>query len=269
MKNRELPVVMPVSSEKAKTFHKNKIMNNPFTLIPLVVGAGGFAVFAGWYGLVFTSMWAFTCYTISSVGLGNLLLDVTIREESYKLKYLENHEKLRKLNISETSNYLKNEFHDFEMKIPGKQVIKISKFFANFETVLSEKFFKDTITYAEYLSIAEQIHIAILTKLKEVLSKHRSVQEIDETYINDLIKGTEDKEKIESLNSRLHMKESQLSEVEKLIGEIEKTLTGLAELTVKVSNISDTSREMTLNNLRKQASELAIKTNLYLPEKGI
>lgn len=265
MSNRKVPVIEPVSSEGALVFRKQKIMNNPFTLVPVIAGAGGFLIATAWYGLSLGVWWALV--GVFGIGVVNLLLDVFVRKGKHQMRYLQEHEYQRKLNISDTSEYIIRECNELGLELPAQQVRKIGEFFLTFEKVLGEKFTEKSITHAEYLGVAERLHIAVLNKLKEVLSQHRSGQMIDQEYIDDGLERSNDSKERDALISREAMKAKQEQEVSSLIAEIEQTLTGLAELTIRVSKISDMSRDASLENLRSQAKILANDTNLYLPEK--
>lgn len=267
MTDRKVPTLIPVSSAEAEKYRKNRIINNPITLGTIVSGTGLFMVGSVWFGISI-KIWSVICLLLTSVGLGNLFLDIFLRKNKHEFDYLKQHERLREQNIKDLSDYLISEFKEFNLDTPAEQVEKINDFFSNFKTVLGEKFFENSISHGEYLSIAEQINLAVLNKLMEALSKYRSVQTIDVDSLNRSIHSSDnDSEKLQFLN-QINLKETQENEVEVLINEVEKTLTGLAELTVKVANISDTSKAIALENLRVQASDLANKSNLYLPEKG-
>ncbi|MDD2871331.1 MAG: hypothetical protein PHS49_05045 [Candidatus Gracilibacteria bacterium] len=269
MTDRKVPVLVPVSSIEANKFRKSKIMNNPITLGTIVSGAGLFMICSGWYGISINAIWAILAETLIVTGIGNLALDIFLRKNKHELLYLQNHEKLRELNVKNRSDYLIDEFNDLGLYTQVELVNKANQFFENFKDILEDKFFEDTITHAEYLSVAEQITLAILNKLLDISTKYKSVQPIDEDYIQKQIENTQDEDKKEPLQKRLEMKKAQESEVKKMTHEIEIAFTSLVELSVNVANISDTSKKQALENLRDQMSILATKTNLYLPEKGL
>lgn len=269
MTDRTVPMLIPVSSVEAKKFRISKIINNPITLGTFVSGVGLIMISFVWFGFTIKGIWPILCILLISVGLGNLLLDIFLRKDKHEFEYLKKHEKMREQNVENISNYLIEEFKELNLEAPAEQVEKINDFFNNFKKVLGEKFFEDSISHAEYLSIAEQINLAVLNKLMEALSKYHSVQTIDLDSLNKSLEFVDSEVEKKPFYDQINLRETQENEVETLIAEVEKTLTGLAELTVKVANISDTSRNLALENLRNQASDLANKTNLYLPEKGV
>lgn len=170
--------------------------------------------------------------------------------------------------IKDRSDYLISEFRDINLENPAELVTKTNQFFENFKDILEDKFFEDSITHAEYLSTGEQITIAVLNKLFDISTKYKSVLPIDEEYISKKSAEADDTKKT-ALNTRLELKKNQEADVKQMISEVEEALTQLAELTVNVANISDTSKEANLENLRNQMKTLANNTNLYLPEKGL
>lgn len=268
MTDRKVPTLVPVSSAEASKFRKLKIMNNPVTLGTIVSGTGLFMVLSGWYGLSFTAIWAILSEILVGIGVSNLFLDIFIRKSYHELQYLKKHEYNRELNVKNRSDYLISEFRDLKLDHPAELVIKTNQFFENFKDILEDKFFEDSLTHAEYLSTGEQITLAILNKLLDISTKYKSVLPIDEDYINKSLTNANDSMK-STLNSRLELKQNQEKDVNQMVLEIETALTKLAELTVNVANISDTSKAQALENLKKQMTMLANNTNLLLPEKGL
>ena len=269
MTDRKVKTLTPVSSQAAKNFRMQKIMNNPVTLASLVSGAGLFLMLTGWYGLAFKSIGAILSESLVFIGLGNLGLDIFLRKDKHQMQYLERHKVLREQSIKERSDYLIDELHDLDMDNLGELVRKINQFFENFKDVLEDKFEEENITYAEFLSIGEQFTIAVLNKLLDISTKYKSVALIDIYELEDQLTNTRDEKVHSSLKARIALKQEQNLCIENTTQEIEETLTQLLEFTVIVSNITDSSRDEALQNLQNQAKKLATQTNLYLPEKGL
>lgn len=160
---------------------------------------------------------------------------------------------------------LRKELKQVESHQGIKQLELLDVKYRNFEEILSSKLEPTEMTYSRYLSIAEQVYLAVLDNLDKVFLTLKSISAVDKEHLDYRLKTLDDeqssqaeKEK-ETLKRRQLLHQQQLDRSADMILANERALTELDEVTAKIASVqmnkgrADLDLDMAMEELRRLA----------------
>jgi hypothetical protein len=126
---------------------------------------------------------------------------------------------------------LESELSDLDDPRPAYQLRAIQEKRDNLVEMLDRRLEAGELTYARYLSTAQQVYIAVLGNLQEVVLAEGSVSTIDPVYIDQRLNELEGKEgthaegEISSLENRQALLTTQEAKVAELLAQNESAMT--------------------------------------------
>ena len=137
--------------------------------------------------------------------------------------------------------------------------------------VLERRLDAGELTYARYLSTAQQVYTSALDNLHEVAVAYHSISSIDEDYIGrrlaELENGTADEESAvrekESLEGRLELRETQRRKISKLLAQNEAALTALDRTTTALADAPIGKKPEDADAAMRALEELAERAAKY------
>jgi len=136
---------------------------------------------------------------------------------------------------------LKMDFQDagFERGVSQLEMAKIK--FDEFVEALRRKFDETELTFGRYSGVSETVYLSILDNLELAVAKLRSVRSIDPGYIHKQLEKltgkTGSEAEIETLNTRLLLRQTALVEVDAILARNERAMTTLDSTALKVAGI--------------------------------
>ncbi len=210
--------------------------------IPLILGVGGAVTAVGG--------WAFQYFG---------------RRENYSQAYFADlHARLSREKKQKLSK-LRKELKQVESHQGIKQLELLDVKYRNFEEILGSKLEPTEMTYSRYLSIAEQVYLAVLDNLDKVFLTLKSISAVDKEHLAHRLKALEndqsalaEKEK-ETLTRRQLLHQQQLDRSADMILANERALTELDEVTAKIASVqmnkgrADLDLDIAMEELRRLA----------------
>lgn len=150
----------------------------------------------------------------------------------------------------------------------SEQLDKLKSKFDNLYELLADKLESGEMMFQRYQGIALEVFLSGVDNLTKVLHALKSVREIDPTYIESRLKTLKSQAKsgdaeaaneIQTLESRLKLRENQLAEVQRFLLENEEAMTTLDTTTVAISAM-DTGQDegkIDMENSIKDLAEIA------------
>jgi phage repressor protein C with HTH and peptisase S24 domain len=237
-------------------------LQHPLVLYPAVAGAlaavSTVAFHLGSAPLILAAGGAVTA-------VGGWLYQFIARRENYSQAYFSeiqvrlNREKMHKL------SKLRKELIQVESFNGIKQLELLDVKYRNFEEILGSKLEPTEMTYSRYLSIAEQVYLAVLDNLDKVFLTLKSISAVDKEHLAHRLKALEndqsalaEKEK-ETLTRRQLLHQQQLDRSADMILANERALTELDEVTAKIASVqmnkgrADLDLDIAMEELRRLA----------------
>jgi len=152
-----------------------------------------------------------------------------------------------------------------------KQLELLKVKYHNFEEILSSKLSPTEMTYSRYLSMAEQVYLAVLDNLDKVFLTLKSISAVDKNHLTQRVaileKGTSPtaaKEK-ETLSRRLNLYQQQQNRAAEIILANERALTELDEVSAKMASVQMNKgrAEFDLDIAMEELRNLAERTDQY------
>lgn len=146
-----------------------------------------------------------------------------------------------------------------------KQLDLLELKYRNFEEILLGKLAPTEMTYSRYLSIAEQVYLAILDNLDKVYLTLKSISAVDREHLAQRLNELQHQQshttaqEQETLQKRLVLYQQQSTKASDLILANERALTELDEVTAKLAGVemnkgrADVDLEMAMEELRQLA----------------
>ncbi len=154
---------------------------------------------------------------------------------------------------------------------PGQQLNALQEKRENLVEVLNRRLEAGELTYARYLSTAQQVYLAALDNLSEVAVAERSISAIDNEYIDSRLEDLVDQEgdtavaERESLQDRRSLRETQEKRIVDLLAQnesamtmIDKTATALADAPIGKDQQDADAAMAALRELAERASKYAV-----------
>ncbi len=214
--------------------------------LPLVVAAGG-----------------------AVTAVGSWVYQFFARRDNYSQAYFsEIHARLNREKRQKLSK-LRKELLQVDSYAGIKQLELLDVKYRNFKEILSRQFCQTEMTYSRYLSIAEQVYLAVLDNLDKVFLTLKSISAVDEKHLIDRINALENdpstpaEQEKEILNKRLVLHQQQMDRSTDMILSNERALTELDEVTTKIASVqinkgrADVDLDLAMEELRRLAERTA------------
>lgn len=211
--------------------------NHPMTLFPAAVGLLG-VVGGGLFGSP----------VALGAGVGGLLIGAGYFVTNYFLRFdslardrmkAMHQEMLAKLQARPGELRLDFEEAGFERGVSQLDMAKVK--FDEFIEALRRKFDESELTFGRYSGVSETVYLSILDNLELAVAKLRSIRSIDPSYIKSQLAELENKAgsdaELETLNTRLLLRDTALAEVDAILARNERAMTTLDGTALKVAGI--------------------------------
>lgn len=224
---------------------RQKVWTQGISTYPIAIGLGlGVS-----YGL-FNSTWMLAALS-GSLGIGVLawLINFLGRKNALSVKHLN---ELRKHLQQEREQRLKQLAEDLkalDCEAGSIQMENLRAKYTSFVRVVEDKYSPHEITFGRYLGIAEQIYLAGVDHLDQVVIALKSVQSIDREYIQKQMQhldqnGIENShDDYDALNARLQLLDETLQHVDSLLVENEKAMTQLVQTGARLAKVKTDPKE--------------------------
>lgn len=203
--------------------------------------------------------------------VGGWVYQYFARRDNYSQAYFsEIHARLNREKKQKLSK-LRKELLQVDSYAGIKQLELLDVKYRNFEDILSGKFSLTEMTYSRYLSIAEQVYLAVLDNLDKVFLTLKSISAVDQEHLSRRIDALEnnkselaEKEK-QTLGRRQVLHQQQLDKSDDMLLANERALTELDEVTAKIASVqinkgrADVDLDLAMEELR----QLAERTDDY------
>lgn len=270
------PTPADFSQEAIRKVVKSSTVQHWATLYPLALGAaGGLAAF------LISPVFAFVALGGLGIGAGSWAINYFARGDAMADKYIQQlREEMAKYRASLLEN-LRQELAECRT-IKGaeeyanqgeEQFVQVKDKFEAFQEILSRKLDQGELTYARYLGTAEQVYLATLDNLRDIVNLIKSADAIDIEYVTRKLKEFEkaknpkqdDLDEIAALKKSKDLYEKQMDLVNKLLARNEEALTQIDETTAKLAMEMKTSSEakVDMETARKELEELARRAREY------
>ncbi len=152
-----------------------------------------------------------------------------------------------------------------------KQLELLEIKYRNFEEILGSKLSPTEMTYSRYLSIAEQVYLAVLDNLDKVFLSLKSISAVDTAHLSQRIRtletesSTQAKHEKETLSRRLTLQKQQQDKAAELILANERALTELDVVTAKIAGVEMNKgrADLDLDLAMEELKRLAERTDQY------
>ncbi|MDQ7091948.1 MAG: hypothetical protein Q9M50_15160 [Methylococcales bacterium] len=152
-----------------------------------------------------------------------------------------------------------------------KQLTLLANKYQNFEEILGTKLSPTEMTYARYLSMAEQVYLAVLDNLDNVFLTLKSISAVDTVHLNQRLASLEadnsrsaKKEKA-ILTRRLTLYKQQQQRTTEIILANERALTELDEVSAKIASVQMNKgrADLDLDSAMEALRHLSERTDQY------
>ena len=270
------PTPADFSQEAIRKVVKSSTIQHWTTLYPIALGAaGGLAAF------LISPVFAFVALGGLGIGAGSWAINYFVRKDALADKYIRQlREEMAKYRASLLEN-LREELAECR-EIKGgeeyarqgeEQFVQVKEKFEAFQEILSRKLNQGELTYARYLGTAEQVYLATLDNLRDIVNLLRSADAIDVEYVARKLKEFErqksskqdDLDEIAAIKKSRDLYDKQMNLVNKLLARNEEALTQIDETTAKLAMEMKTGSEarVDLETARKELEELAKRAREY------
>jgi hypothetical protein len=265
----------PSSSDFTQKAINKALMNYSFGhwgfrySIPIILGALAFGLFFGFSYTLYLCILAIIGFSAFS-----LIRNLFFRSDTFRKKYLDN--LLAKLaEVAEKKLFnLKDDLVKYKHAHGAKQLDQFKNKFDTLIEILKSKFDSSQLTYNRYYSIAQEVYLAGIDNLNDIVIALKAMKSIDLKYIEtrraELNKKDPSNKAVQKeMDALQRSKQSfQLQEekINQLVAENEAALTQIDEATVAISEISKSTNkeaQTDMENSMIALAELANRTKLY------
>lgn len=184
-----------------------------------------------------------------SVAVGNWLWQSVINRDSRAARIIEKYRKQLEAERSAAIDNLNRELQLLGDDEGKRQISLLSEKFASFGRILGKKFQPEEITYARYLSIAEQVYLGALANLEKVSLTLQSIAAIDLQHIQSQIeahKQEQDSDALQALEQRLALWKQQQAKALSLKNQNQVAMTQLDAVSARLADLDTSSKVNTL-----------------------
>lgn len=150
-----------------------------------------------------------------------------------------------------------------------RQYQQLKEKFGAFQKMLAKKLHPEELTYARYLGVAEQVHLAAVENLQRIADALSGLSAVDQDYLLARLKelGAADSEhearELAALQERVALRESRLQQVQAYLASNEEAMTELDRTTAAIAQIHTSDTTMTLEFAMQELQRLADRAKEY------
>jgi hypothetical protein len=265
----------PTSSDFTQNAISKALINYTFGhwsfryAIPLIFGTLVFGLFFGFTYHLFLGI-----LTIIGIAAFSLIYNLFFRAEKFRKKYLDFlMEKLA--DIAEKKLYnLKEDLLNYKHEHGAKQLDQFKLKFDVLLDILKSKFDASQLTYNRYYSIAQEVYLAGIDNLNDIVLALKAMNSIDLKYIEDRLSELKKKDpannavlkEVDALQRSKQSYQTQEDKINQLVAENETALTQIDEATIAISEITKSTNkeaQIDMENSMTALAELAKRSKLY------
>lgn len=210
---------------------RRQVWTQGISTYPVAIGLGLGVSFS-----LFNSTWLLAALS-GSLGLAALAWAINFigRKNVLSVRHLKELRKRLKLEREQRLKAIARELKELDCTAGSDQMANLKAKYDTFVAVVDDKFNPSEITYGRYLGIAEQIYLAGIDNLQQVVIALKSTRSIDRDYVEQQLKhldenGVENKDvDYQALRDRIQLLEDTASHVDALLVENEKAMTQLVQ----------------------------------------
>lgn len=258
----------PLSQKSASKAVLANSLQHPLVLYPAVTGvlvaASSLVFHLGSLPLILSAGGAVTA-------LGGWFYQFFGRRDDYFQAYFAEIHALLSREKKQKLAKLRKELRQVKSNQGIKQLELLEIKYRNFEEILSSKLLPTEMTYSRYLSIAEQVYLAVLDNLDKVFLSLKSISAVDTAHLSQRItaleteNSTQAKHEKETLSRRLTLQKQQQDKASELILANERALTELDVVTAKIAGVEMNKgrADLDLDLAMEELKRLAERTDQY------
>ena len=229
-----------------------------------ILGGGLF----GFSEVVFVAM-------IGTMGAGCLswVYNYYIQSGKFEQRYVSQLQKAIREQTERKRERLKEELLDLDCLEGANQLDKLQAKFECLVELLADKLDTSELTYGRYYGIAQEVLLSGIDNLSAVVSALKSISKIDENYIVERLaelrtsasQDSESEKEIDTLETRLAIRQKQEEKVKHLLLENTEAMTQLDQTNVAIADM-DTGMgeaEVDMENSMKELAEITNRAQLY------
>ena len=184
-----------------------------------------------------------------TLALANWVWQALINRDSRAAKIIEKYRKQLEAERSAAIANLNRELQALGEEEGKQQINLLNEKFSTFSRILGKKFQPEEITYARYLSIAEQVYLGALANLEKVSLTLQSIAAIDLAHIKAQIerhRQQKNSSTLQALQERLSLWEQQHAKALSLKNQNQIAMTQLDAVSARLADLDTSSKANTL-----------------------
>ena len=184
-----------------------------------------------------------------TVAFGNWVWQAFINRDSRAAKIIEKYRQQLEAERSAAIDNLNRELQDLGDEEGKQQIRLLNEKFSTFTRILAKKFQPEELTYARYLSIAEQVYLGALANLEKVSLTLQSIEAIDLKHIQAQIKQQKkqnNSDTLQALEQRLALWNQQQEKALSLKNQNQVAMTQLDAVSARLADLDTSSKSNTL-----------------------
>lgn len=269
------PTPADFSQEAIRRVVKSSTIQHWTTLYPIALGAAG-----GLAALLISPIFVFVALGGLGLGAGSWAINYFARGDALADKYIR---RLREEMAMYRASLLENlreelaacrEIKDAEEYAHQgeEQFVQVKAKFEAFQEILSRKLDQSELTYARYLGTAEQVYLATLDNLRDIVNLLKSANAINMEYVARRLKEfgqqespkQDDLDEIAALKKSGDLYEKQMGLVNKLLARNEEALTQIDMAVATLASMKITSEaSVDMETAIKYLEELANRSRQF------
>jgi hypothetical protein len=236
-------------------------VQKPYVLYPAAIGILGAAA-----ALLLgpSSLFVVPAVLGGVVGLGSWAVDYFLRRDRHASEYLRALHRDLSDRRSRAVHDLRRELGEIGSKEGLAQLGRLGERLGAFQVLLDKKLAPSELTHGRYLGMVEQLYLSGLDNLRRVVHTLASIEAIDEDYVKSRtsdLKCVRDPsaaqaQELESLQTRLTLKETQRAKVEHWLAQNERAITQIDSTMAAIASM-ETVRGHAATDLETAMRELA------------
>lgn len=234
---------------------------SPFVLYPAVLGG---------LGAVTGALFGFGAIALGVIGVGAATAITAFatefgwRQDEHAKRILQNATRQMEQRRQQVILSIKQELAGLSLPLAAEQVDTFNLKFATFVAVLGDRFDVTELTYARYLTVAEQVYLSGLDNIRNAMIAQKALSAINPDKLQSRIAAlSEHAPERQALVSRLDGYYATQAQINELLVLNEKALTQLDDVTQRLARTSvergmaDSDTESAIAELNRQGQRLA------------
>ncbi|SMF57309.1 hypothetical protein [Pseudobacteriovorax antillogorgiicola] len=250
---------------------------------PLTLGFATIGIFGGAASALFSLGTLPALVGVGGASLAALswIVNYMFRKEIFAARHIQKLQTMLDEHRRETVRKIETQLKELEGE-PGlttycqqgaEQFHRSKQRYENLAQILRSKLSTSELTYSRYLGTAEQVYMAVLDNLLQVVHSLQSIKPIDSVYMNERLKilneiepkTDADLKEVNTLEDRKNLRDQQIELINQILTNNEEAMTMLdrtaASIALMRAGVSQT--EQGLDDAMKDLEDLAKRTTRY------